>query len=87
MLWSFYWNNRIVFKINDGEKRSVIKSLCKTYITYGVTGILLSNILSYLWIECIGMSKYIAPILNIIICVPLNFILNKYWSFKEEWLL
>ena len=27
VLWSFYWNNRLVFKVQEGEKRSIWKTL------------------------------------------------------------
>lgn len=32
----------------------------------------------------IGVSSYIAPILKMAITVPLNFILNKVWAFKDN---
>lgn len=82
VLWSFYWNNRLVFKEETCEKRSVWKVLMKTYIAYGFTGIILNNLLSLLWISVFGISKYIAPLLNLILSVPLNFIINKFWAFR-----
>lgn len=84
VLWSFYWNNRFVFTVKDGEQRNLGRTLCKTYLSYGFTGILLNNILSWLWISVIGISKYVAPMINLIISVPLNFIINKFWAFKIE---
>ena len=83
VLWSFYWNNRFVFTVEDGKQRQVGKALLKTYISYGFTGIILNNLLSWLWINILGISKYIAPLINLIISVPLNFIINKFWAFKE----
>ena len=58
--------------------------LLKTYISYAFTGILLTNILSYIWIEMMKMSKYIAPLLNLIVSVPINYILNKNWAFQAK---
>jgi len=84
VLWSFYWNNKYVFVRGDGEKRSMWKSLFKTYIAYGFTGIILTNILSYVWIDVLGISKYIAPLINLLISIPLNFLINKLWAFKSE---
>lgn len=84
VLWSFYWNNRYVFVIREGEKRKLGKALVKTYLSYGFTGIILSNVLSWLWISILGISKYVAPLINLIISVPLNFIINKFWAFKVE---
>jgi len=84
VLWSFYWNNRFVFTVQEGEKRFLLRTLIKTYIAYGLTGIVLNNILSWLWISVFDVSKFIAPLINLIISVPLNFIINKLWAFKTE---
>lgn len=84
VLWSFYWNNRMVFTVGEGEYRSIWKTLMKTYIAYGFTGILLNNLLSWLWVSVIGISKFIAPLINLIISVPLNFVINKLWTFRGK---
>ena len=84
VLWSFYWNNRFVFTMQEGQQRSVWKALLKTYLAYGFTGIILNNILSWLWITKFGISKFIAPVINLVVSVPLNFIINKLWAFRAE---
>lgn len=81
-IWSFIWNDRFVFK-NRSSDENKGKILAKTFLIYGFTIILVSNILSYVWINVFGISKYIAPIINLCISVPLNFVLNKYWAFKD----
>lgn len=83
VLWAFYWNNKFVFALKNGKKRDVGKALLKTYISYGITGIVLNNILSYIWINIFLISKFFAPIINLVISVPLNFIINKFWTFKS----
>ena len=30
----------------------------------------------------LGISKCVAPLINLIISIPLNFIINRYWAFK-----
>ncbi len=81
VFWSFFWNSRYVFQ--DGrENRKWINALIKMYLAYSVSGILLNNALLYLFISVIGISVYIAPILSLFVCVPVNFMLNKYWAFK-----
>ena len=77
--WSFYWNNRYVF--SNGDNSNWPQKLLKSYLSYGFTGIILSNGLSYIWINLLGVSKYIAPIINLIISVPLNFIIHKIWVY------
>ena len=83
VLWSFYWNNKLVFT-EGSEKRNILKSLLKTYLSYAATGIVLSNILLYVFVDLMGIPKAVAPILGLLITVPLNFILNKYWAFRKE---
>ena len=81
--WSFFWNNKYVFKAAEGQERNIPAALFKTYVSYAVTGLLLANILSYIWVDVIGISKFIAPLLNLVISVPVNFFLNKLWAFKS----
>ena len=47
-----------------------------------ICGIVLANVLSYIWIDVLGISKCVAPLINLIISIPLNFIINRYWAFK-----
>ena len=82
VLWSFYWNNRLVFDTKQGTG-NILRALLKTYIAYSVTGILLNNILSFVWIDILSVSKLVAPMINLIFSVPINFLLNKYWAFKN----
>ena len=85
VLWSFYWNNRYVFTQKDGEpKRVWWKTLLKTYVAYALTGLLLSNLLTYITVNQLGMNKYLAPIVNLIIAVPINFLINKFWAYGEK---
>ena len=79
---SFMLNSHFVFKEEEGQKRNMWATLLKTYIAYGFTGIILSNVLSYVWINIFGISKYIAPLINLIVSVPVNFIMNKLWAYK-----
>lgn len=60
VLWSFYWNNKFVFTVGNGQKRNLLKALLKTYILYGFTGIILNNILSKRQRpEMVGIEGYI----------------------------
>lgn len=77
---AFVWNNLFVFTGNSRDFKSTLRRLGRTYVSYGGTSAL-SNFL--LWLEVtLGVSKVIAPVLNLAITIPLNFILNKFWSFK-----
>lgn len=84
VLWSFYWNNKMVFVASEESERVWWKALIKTYISYSFTGLLLNSILLILWVKICGMSEFVAPILNLLISVPLNFLINKFWAFKAN---
>ena len=78
VLNSYYWNNKYVFKkTSNGHK----KALIKTFIAYGST-FLLSTALLFIMVGCMGVSGIIAPIISIVITVPINFVMNKFWAFK-----
>ena len=82
VLWSFYWNNKVVFADGGGE-RNLWKALAKSYVSYSFTGLFLNSILLVLWVQVFHISEFIAPIINLLISVPLNFLMNKLWAFKE----
>jgi len=82
VLNSFFWNNKYVFKNKEETKRNIFKSLIKTYISYAFSGIVIGNLLLFVFIDVLHMNKYIAPFLGLFISVPLNFVLNKKWAFK-----
>lgn len=83
VLNSFYWNNKYVFKNNEASaSRSIWKTLLKTFMAYGFTGLILANVLLVVWVDVLNISKIIAPLINLIITIPLNFVINKLWAFK-----
>lgn len=84
VLWSFYWNNKIVFKAEKSEHRNLGLILMKTYVSYAFTSLFLSEVLLLLWVNVLKISEYIAPIINLIITVPLNFFIQKLWAFKKS---
>ena len=84
VLWSFYWNNKYVFTKGEGQARSLGRALLKTYVAYGLTGIVLANALSWVWINVFGISRYVAPLINLVISIPLNFLINKFWAFRTK---
>ena len=84
VLNAYYWSDRFVFRKGEGELRSAIWTLFKTYLAYGSTGLLLASVLLWLYVDRLGISEYIAQLLVLVITIPLNFIINKYWSFKTK---
>lgn len=80
VLNAYFWNNRFVF--ND-KSSSFFKKIIKVYASYIFTYIL-SAILLYVWTQLVGIPKEIAPIINIVITTPVNFLLNKLWAFRNN---
>ncbi len=83
VLWAFYWNKRFVFEL-DGTKKNILLALLKTYISYSFSGLFLKSLLSVFWVEIMNVSKFLVPFLCLIITVPVNFLLNKFWAFKKK---
>ncbi len=84
VLWSFYWNNKLVFALQEGDDRSILKAFVKTFISYSFTGLFLSSILLVVWVKVLHISEFIAPIINLLVTVPLNFVINKFWAFGKQ---
>ena len=84
VIWSFCMNRRFVF--NSEEERAIpwYKALMKMYMAYGVTGIGLNSILSMIWVRVFGIPKEILSLINDGIGLPINFLLNKFWSFRQK---
>jgi len=83
VLWSFYWNRKYVFEADD-DCVPWPKALLKTYISYAFTGLFLNSVLSILWVQRVGIPKLFAPIINLLVSVPINFVLNKFWAFRSK---
>jgi gtrA family integral membrane protein len=75
----YIWNKIWVFKNSKRNMASVLKF----YLTYLSTW-LLSALLLYIWVEKLGISDKIAPVINVFITTPINYLLNKYWVFKKN---
>lgn len=80
---AFYWNNKYVFKQEEGEERSIIKAFVKCVMSYA-GGYLCSSILLFLWVTMLHLPEYISPLISLLVTIPVNFILNKKWAFKTE---
>lgn len=78
---AFFWNDRFVFKGNQNDWRSKLKRLAKTYVSYGATS-LLALLLLWFEVNFLDVNKGIVPLVNLMITIPLNFLINRFWSFK-----
>ncbi|MGL4392209.1 MAG: GtrA family protein [Fusobacteriaceae bacterium] len=74
---SYYWNSKYVFKKKYSHK-DIIKFYIVNFITWGTSILLL-----FIFIEILNISKYIAPLLNLFITVPANYLMSKLWTFRD----
>ena len=80
---SFILNSKFVFNEN-GEKPNFWKALIKVYASYSITGLFLTAILLYLEEQILGIPHYIATLMNLVVTIPINFLLNKFWAYKDK---
>lgn len=80
---SYLLNSKFVFKKSEGENRSIWQTFIKMCTSYAIVNLLLQSLLLALLVEKMELSKYIAPLIILCITVPLNFVLNKFWTFKK----
>lgn len=78
---SYFWNKRYVFR--NRKETNDKKAFAKTFVCYGAT-YLLSMVLMNVLVHNFHIPSYIAPIPRLILTIPLNFIANKLWAFKDR---
>lgn len=81
---AYYWNNKYVFEAGEDEKRTWWSVFLKTFTAYAGTGLVLNNILLIVWVDLLHWPKMLGPIVNLLITIPINFVLNKCWAFKKN---
>ena len=79
VLNAFHWNSKYVFKKNDER----LKTLIRTFVAYG-SNLFIGTFMLWLLVDKCGLSHFFAPIINLIITVPLNYLLNKFWVMKQS---
>ena len=78
ILNSYFWNSHFVFHKDDERA----KTLMKTALAYGIT-FLFGNLLLYVMVEVLHISEFIAPIIQIAITTPVNYLLNRKWVYGK----
>jgi len=70
ILNAYFLNSKYVFLKNNNAK-----NFLKVFMVYGTTTILST-------LDIIKMSDKIAPLINLCITTPTNYVLNKFWAFN-----
>lgn len=65
VLWAYFMQNIFVFKEDKNKEHRVWwQTLIKTYMTYAFTGLILNNILLFLWVNVIDIAQYSGAIIS-----------------------
>lgn len=81
---SYLLNSRFVFQKKEEDRQPWYKALAKVYASYALTELLIMGILLYFQERRLGIPHYIATFINLCVTVPLNFILNKFWAYRNH---
>ena len=74
---SFLLNRAYNFKVKDHTKRRFV-----TFLTVGLCGLLLSNLILYVGIDMLHLNDLVVKITSIILVVGFQFIVNKFVTFR-----
>ena len=74
---SFILNRKYNFKVKDKTAKRF-----SIFLTIGLCGMLMSNLILYICIDCLSLDEIISKLCSIVFVVIIQFILNKYITFK-----
>ena len=78
---AYFWNSRYIFPQKNNDDG--VKPFAKLFLAYGST-LLLSLVLAFCIVEILHISEWLVPPINLSVTVPLNFLLNKFWVFRDD---
>lgn len=78
---AYFWNGRYVFK--EKTETSQIRAFGKVFMTY-LGSLCISTVLIAVMVDVLRISEFIAPILRLVVTVPINFVVNKFWAFRDR---
>lgn len=74
---SFLLNRSYNFKVKDHTKRRFM-----TFLTVGLCGLLLSNLILYVGIDMLHLNDLVGKLASIILVVGFQFLFNKFVTFR-----
>lgn len=78
---AYYWNQRFVFAKGHRDFLGHLRAYGKAFLSYGAT-YLVGVALLALWVEALGVDEGVAPLINLLVTVPANYVLNRFWAFR-----
>lgn len=80
---SFFWNNRYVFVERQSGKRRLLRTFFRTCCSYIGVGFVVENVLLVIAVQILQIHETVAPFIAAVLIVPINFIINKLWAYRE----
>lgn len=80
---AYYWNNRYVFGQAKKTAGQHARAYLKTAACYALTGLILAPA-AKVWLVGVGVPFWIASLSTLIVTIPLNFLMNKFWAFSGK---
>ena len=74
---AYFWNSLFVFREGLSLRR-----YARTVASYALTGLVVSPLIKRA-AQGLGFPFWAASLLSLLITVPLNFVLNKFWAFRK----
>lgn len=78
VLFTYWLNNKFVF---SKKEKGHVKPLIKAYASYGIAFVV-GTVFLYILVDFFEVPATIAPILILFVTIPINFFLNRFWTFK-----
>ena len=79
ILCSFLLNRKYNFKVTDHTMRRMV-----IFFSVGIFGLFLSSVILHFCIDDLQLNELLSKVLSIVIVVIIQFLLNKYVSFRES---
>jgi putative flippase GtrA len=77
---SYLLNRRFTFK---GTREAFFRGLVKCYLAY-LAGLAVSTLLLLFWVEAAGIPEQPAQLINIVVMIPANFLVSKFFTFARR---
>ena len=75
---AYIMNSKFVFKAKKFDKLNLGKTYCAYLISLGI-----STLLLYVLVNKLQVDARLAPIFSLMVTVPFNFILNRFWVYNR----
>lgn len=79
---AYLCNRRFVFHAQK-DKTSRGQYLLKTYCVYTLS-LFVSTALLFLLVDILGVSNNIAPLCALMVTVPMNYLMNRFWIYRSD---